>query len=734
MKYLKFQLMAALLCLTAIVQAQSNVLRFDPVETPAGKTLILPVVMENQSDVTGVQFDIRVPYQLTVGDDNKVVVNLSKTRVNGHTLVTRSMGQNGSVYRNGQYIYYYKYRIILYSDNNALFLDNEGTLLTLQLTTDGELPDGTELPVYLENVTLSNPQMQNVLTNTTDGTITIKEIPRPDLTPSDVTFTGTTTGPGQTLDVAWKVKNIGKADTEGGWTEEISLVNNTGKITKLLATTHYDGTIAQNSEVSRNVQLTLPSLLGIDGIAQVQVNIVPDANAGKHQTLRDNNTAKSANNLSVSKHLTLEVTPQRINESQYWQRITLKLSRSGKWNELQAFKVTATNSKGEASTESRLSLPQLITIQPGEASALVYMTMANNTVLDDDSLIHFKVVDTEEVSAYAPVEADLIIEDDELPEITLTASKSDIAEGETFTLTATLQRVSSTDVTVALNSENTKRFSYPQTIVIPAGQTQGTFEVKAVDDDLANGTLTNKFTASAANFTKGEVLVMLSDNDLPVLELTLTPTTVQESDGPVCVAGVLKRLSNIDKKVTVKLTDDANGGLYFGNRTLTLDKGVETVHLNFGPVDNQDKDGDRTYTITAAVWLSSCSCSAAGEAAGHVSAQLTVLDNDGEALRLTSAAGTVKEGGETQLTITRNDSPTADLAVTLTSDYDSDLEYEHNVVIPAGQQSVSVTVKSKTNAVADDSHTVVFTVTSNGYAKGTCWLMITDQTLPDAVF
>lgn len=732
MKYLKFQLMAALLCLTAIVQAQSNVLRVDPVETPAGKTLILPVVMENQSDVTGVQFDIRVPYQLTVGDDNKVVVNLSKTRVNGHTLVTRSMGQSGSVYRNGQYIYYYKYRIILYSDNNALFLDNEGTLLTLQLTTDGELPDGTELPVYLENVTLSNPQMQNVLTNTENGTITIKEIPRPDLTPSDVTFTGTATGPGQTLDVAWKVKNIGKADTEGGWTEEISLVN--GKITKLLATTHYDGTIAQNSEVSRNVQLTLPSLLGIDGIAQVQVNIVPDANAGEHQTLRDNNTAKSANNLSVSKHLTLEVTPQRINESQYWQRITLKLSRSGKWNELQAFKVTATNSKGEASTETRLSLPQLITIQPGEASALVYMTMANNTVLDDDSLIHFKVVDTEEVSAYAPVEADLIIEDDELPEITLTASKSDIAEGETFTLTATLQRVSSTDVTVALNSENTKRFSYPQTIVIPAGQTQGTFEVKAVDDDLANGTLTNKFTASAANFTKGEVLVMLSDNDLPVLELTLTPTTVQESDGPVCVAGVLKRLSNIDKKVTVKLTDDANGGLYFGNRTLTLDKGVETVHLNFGPVDNQDKDGDRTYTITAAVWLSSCSCSAAGEAAGHVSAQLTVLDNDGEALRLTSAAGTVKEGGETQLTITRNDSPTADLAVTLTSDYDSDLEYEHNVVIPAGQQSVSVTVKSKTNAVADDSHTVVFTVTSNGYAKGTCWLMITDQTLPDAVF
>ena len=50
--------MAALLCLVAIAQAQTNVLRVEAVETPAGKALILPIVMENQSDVTGVQFDL----------------------------------------------------------------------------------------------------------------------------------------------------------------------------------------------------------------------------------------------------------------------------------------------------------------------------------------------------------------------------------------------------------------------------------------------------------------------------------------------------------------------------------------------------------------------------------------------------------------------------------------------------------------------------------------------------
>ena len=156
--------------------------------------------------------------------------------------------------------------------------------------------------------------------------------------------------------------------------------------------------------------------------------------------------------------------------------------------------------------------------------------------------------------------------------------------------------------------------------------------------------------------------------------------------------------------------------------------------FNFGPVDNQDVDGDRNYTITAAVWMSSCSCSATAEAAGHVSAQLTVLDDDGAALRLTSQSGTVKEGGTTTLTITRNNAPDADLTVTLTSDYDDQLEYDHTVTIPAGQRSVEVEVKSKLNDVSGDSHTVIFTVTTDGYASGTCWVMVTDQTLPDAVF
>lgn len=736
MKYLRKSLLATLLCLVSMIQAQTNVLRVEPVVSPAGKALLLPIVMENTNDIAGVQFDISVPYELATDTDGNVIANLSKTRTANHQVTTRNMGTDGNYYTyvDGKYNYYKKYRIIVYSDDNTLFHGNRGALLTLKLTI-GELADDTQLTVRLSNVTLSDPQMNNVMTSTENGTITIKEIPRPDLQPSDITFTQSEVGPGGTLDVAWKVKNIGKAATEegSGWSERIELVNAAGTFTKLVATTHFGGQIAAESEVSRSVQIVLPQLLTIDGITRVQVTIVPDANAGEDLTLRDNNTAKSVNNLMVTKKLTLEISPDSIGEDSYWKRVTIKLTRSGSWSETQSFKVTATNSKGEPCTDPRIVLPEIINIMERESAAILYLDITNNTVLDDDRIINLKVDPINTASTYAPVTGRLIIEDDELPDLTLTASKSVLTEGETFQLTVTTTRVSAQPITVTLTSENAKRFSFPQTVTIPAGETSVTVDVTAKDDDVPSEALSNAFTASASRYNKGETIVVLEDDDMPVLELQLTPTSVQESAGVVAVAGVLRRITKTNSKITVKLTDDSDGGLYFGNRTLVLDKGVEEVHFNFGPVDNAQVDGDRTYAVTASVWLSSCSCSAAGESAGSVTVQLQVLDDDGQALALTSSLGTVKEGGKTELTISRNTATGNALTVTLSSDYDDNLSYNHTVVIPAGQKSTTVEVTSASNNVSGDTHTVVFTVAANGYSSGTCFLMVTDQTLPDAL-
>lgn len=725
MRYIRFYLLAVCLWLLAIGGlAQTNVLRVESMKYPAGKTLSLPVALENQSDITGVQFDISIPFELVANADGQLPVTLAKNRAPYHQLAVRDRGTEwrgaGS---HGGVNYYHVYRIIVYSEKNDLLLDNKGTLLTLDIPLSPDADNGTVFPVYLldNSVTLSDRQKQNVLTGQENGTITIEEIPRPDLQPSDVTFEPSTINPAGELTVKWKVANVGKVATEDGWSEQIVLAAVSGGVTKQLTTTYYDGTLAAGASVNREAKIVLPALLGIDGLSKVQVTVVPTDKTGEHPSLRDNNTASGSSNLTVGKRLTLELTPQRIAEGSY-QRISCKLSRSGRWQNIRSFTLKT--------NDSRLQIPSSVTIPANQSGVVFYAEVQNNTVLDADTIASITVSG----DGYDEVTSSIIIEDDELPALKLTASKTDVNEGDTFQLTVSVDKAPKSDVVVKLNSEDSKRFSYPQEVTIPAGKTSVTFDVTAVQNTVPNLELANKFTVSAARYEKGEVIVVLHDDDMPVLTLTLTPNVISEQAGPTSVAAVLTRTGKTDTKITVRISDDSEGGLFYSNKSLEMAKGVETVYFNLGPVDNTIKEGDRTYTLTAGVWVSSCNCASSGEQAGNVSAQLTVLDNDGASLAVASQNGTVKEGDGTTLTITRNtiSDVSQPLVVTISSDYDSELTYAHQVTIPAGQASVEVTVQTKKNAVSGDSHTVIFTVAAEGFGSGTCFLLVTDQTLPDA--
>ena len=243
MKYIRFQLLAILACMAVVLQAQTNVLRVESMKYPAGKTLSLPVIMENQSDITGVQFDISVPFELVADADGQLPITLSKNRAPYHKLAVRKTTTNWGTptKSDGSSFYqtYHVYRIIVYSDKNELLLDNQGALVTIDIPLSPEVDNGTVFPVYLldNSVTLTNRQKENVLTSQENGTITIEEIPRPDLQPSDVTFEPSTINPEGELTVKWKVSNVGKVATEDGWSEQITLVAVSGNVTKVLTTT-----------------------------------------------------------------------------------------------------------------------------------------------------------------------------------------------------------------------------------------------------------------------------------------------------------------------------------------------------------------------------------------------------------------------------------------------------------------------------------------------------------------
>jgi hypothetical protein len=679
---------------------QRNVLLVSDVTSQIGNVQ-LPVNIENTDEIVGAQFDLTLPAGVTAENTGTMT-----GRSDDH-VVTINRLNNGV------------YRVLLHSAQNRPLRGQQGVVMYLPITIPTSYVEGSAHQMTISNAVLGKATGENVLTEAIAGKIRISKLP--DLTVKNIVLDKQTLNPGERVAASWQVENIGEMATGGGWSEQLSLVSEDGKQSKYITTAYYDGTLDADGIISRRVEVTLPSLLGIDGQSRLQVKIVPNSNAGESASAQGNNTQLSNSFININKILTLELSPRGIIENTGG-RIALKVSRSGNWAAAETFAITAT-------ADSRVSVPTNITISANQSGAVVYFNVTDNNALDNDSIVNIKVTGNN----YPEASARLVIEDNEYPNLTLTASKSQVTEGETFQLTVTASRISASPIEVILTSENSKRFSFPSKVTIPAGETSAQVTVQTVDDELPSLDLSNAFTASAPGYNKGEALVILKDNDLPVLELTLTPTTVSEGAGVVAVAGVLKRTTNTNSKITVKISDDADGGLYFGNRTLELAKEVEEVHFNFGPVDNAMMDGDRTYTITAAVWLSSCSCSASGESAGSVTAQLQVLDNDGAALNLTSSLSTVKEGGKTILTVSRNTTDNSKpLTVTLQSDYDDNLTYNHTVTIPAGQKSATVEVTSKGNDIQGDSHIVIFTVQADGYATGTCYLMVTDQTLPDA--
>ena len=729
MKHLRLSLLAVLAMMVTLLRAQTNVLCVDTVKAPSGKALSLNIVMENQSDITGVQFDISVPYDLATNDEGVIVAEAARSRIPNHTVAIRKKDDPWKYYypdglgTSSVGMTYHRYRVILYSDRNELVVDEKGTLLTLQLTTDVSLPNNALLPVFVENVTMTDMQKQNVATGKKDGAILIEQIPRPDLEPSDVTFTPATVQPGDKLTVSWQVKNVGLKATEDGWTEQISLVNLTGTTTKVIATAYYGEVLAQNATVGRQTEIELPQNLGLDGLCRLKVEVVPTEKTGEHPTMRDNNIAMSATNISIEKRLTLEFSKYRFTEGSQ-QRVMAKLSRSGSWTLAQTFQIV------KEPKDTRVDIQQNVTIPAGQSGVVFYFNVLDNDVVDSDSIITLTVKHTD----YVPVLQQIVIEDNEYPALMVKASKTDLNEGDQFTLTVTTPRVSEEPIALKIQSEDNSRFLFNSTAVIPAGEESVVVPVLCSNDELPNLEQSNKFTVSAKNLSPGEAIVILHDDDMPALTLELTPAQVGEGDGPTAVAAVLTRTGKTSNTITVRISDDSDGGLYYSNKSITMDKGVETVFFNLGPVDNAVQEGDRTYTLTAAIYVKSCSCSASGESVGSVQTRLTVLDNDGAALSISSQAATVKEGDETVLTVTRNTltDVSKPLTVTLSSNYDAELEYGHSITIPAGQTSTQVALKSKKNDVSGDSKTIVFTVSAEGYASGTCMLLVTDQTLPDA--
>ena len=214
--------------------------------------------------------------------------------------------------------------------------------------------------------------------------------------------------------------------------------------------------------------------------------------------------------------------------------------------------------------------------------------------------------------------------------------------------------------------------------------------------------------------------------------MTITPQVAEEDAGLKCFEVVLSRSGATNTIASIRLSDNGNNDIYYPTREIKMAKGVETVRFNLGVNDNGIVEGDREVTITAAVYLSACNCTAPAESGAAAVATVKILDNDLPLLGATVNNPTVGEGSSFDIIISRNTVSDSPLVVNISTDCE-DVEYPSKVIIPAGEMSVTARVSVKKNTVQDDTHMAALIVSAEGFSSVKTIVQITDRTLADAV-
>ncbi|MEA3208287.1 MAG: large repetitive protein [Chthoniobacter sp.] len=278
--------------------------------------------------------------------------------------------------------------------------------------------------------------------------------------------------------------------------------------------------------------------------------------------------------------------------------------------------------------------------------------------------------------------------------------------------TVTALPATSSDLLVTLVSSLPARLSVPASVTIPAGATTATFPATAINDALLNGPATVTVTASAAGWTAQNATILVQDNDVATLALSL-PATATEGAGTV--TGTVTASVAPTTAATVQLSSEKPGEA-LPPATVTIPAGQTQATFALAIIDDPRIDGTQTVTVTASVptWTSG-------------SAQISVLDNESANLGVAVPAN-VREGdtGKTG-TVSLSGTLTSDLVVALNSNDTSEITVPTSVTIAAGQTSATFALTVVNDTETDGPQTAVVTASAAGFTNGTGAVVVADD-------
>ncbi len=421
------------------------------------------------------------------------------------------------------------------------------------------------------------------------------------------------------------------------------------------------------------------------------------------------------------------------------------------------FTVGGSASYDESSSKFDYSVPEsepiigntgTILIADGLESGRLFVTPIDDTEVESDETVQLTLTAGDYTIGTASEATGTIIDDDAIPvvpTVSVDVANLTLAETDKTATVFTFERseVGTEDLTIsfAINGSATAGKDYttdldpiPATVTIPAGELSANLTLTVVGDTIDERdedvriTLTEDATYELDTDHK-MAAVTIADNDLSTVSISLNPASVLENGGKKLeyrvsrtnFEGAVSAISvgfSVSNASTAKWNSDytVQSTSFNGtNGAITIGSGKDSAVISVIPIGDTQVEQDETVIIA----LTSSSKYTLGAVASQ---QGSILDDDTSAISLRAdRTSTSEDGTAINYTFSRTNNSTSAPATRvdfeISGDATNGADYvivggatvtgkTGSVVIPAGTQSVTVTVQPANDLLDEPDETV----------------------------
>ncbi len=316
--------------------------------------------------------------------------------------------------------------------------------------------------------------------------------------------------------------------------------------------------------------------------------------------------------------------------------------------------------------------------------------------------------------------------------LSISLSAAQITEGNS--VVATITRNDNIDQPLAVTLAETNivsalsQFTLPPVLFL-GGQQSIDVTLMSNDDSLIEKTKDVKITVSALGYVSNTAHVVLVDNDIPTLSLSIDPATFSEAAGTAAATGTVTRSLVSDQPLTVKLYS-SDGTEASVPVAIVIPANQASATFSVAALDDTFFDGTQTVAISANGAYPECGCTITQ---GGATVSVQVTDDEGPSLALQLGRTSAFEGTVFTATVTRTGDLSQAIDVQLSSSDVTEATALTPVTIPAGADSTTFEVTTLDDAESDGRQTVTLTASAAGLFDGTATFNVLDRNVPDLV-